>query len=41
MSFKLIKVLEVCLETTVQKGFAQNSIFWKIYLKPKIPYLRN
>ena len=29
------------IETTVQKDFAQNLIFWKINLKPKIPYLRN
>ena len=29
------------IETTVQKEFAQNSIFWKINFKPKIPYLRN
>ena len=29
------------IETTVQKDFAQNSIFWKINFKPKIPYLRN
>ena len=29
------------IETTVQKDFAQNSIFWKINFKLKIPYLRN
>ena len=29
------------IETTVQKDFAQNSIFWKISFRPKIQYLRN
>ena len=36
-----VRLKHLYIETTVQKDFAQNSIFWKINFKPKIPYLRN